>query len=82
MKTICYDNGGETMDRYCVVYVGKEFMMNDGCFQGVSMNDAPFHPQGICQHGACSLGRHLGKRIAFKDLPKDCQEVVRRDKNG
>ena len=61
----------------------------------VGMSSAPFHQQGFCQHGesqwkcvdvdkwgfAPALGRkgHLGKRIAFSDLPKDCQTVVLQD---
>lgn len=58
----------------------------------LAMNGVPFHPQmGFCQHGsnpnnpcdtkngwAVAIGRkcHLGRRITFQDLPKDCQKAV------
>lgn len=58
----------------------------------VGMSEHPFHPQGFGQHGsskdrpcdvnskgwAPAIGRtnHLGKRIPFGDLPKDCQRLV------
>lgn len=64
-------------------------------FQYIAMNGDPFNPQmGICQHGenqtqidtnrsgfAPAVGKkcHLGKRIAFKTLPEDCQKIVMRD---
>jgi hypothetical protein len=79
----CYDNGGETADRYTVVYTGR-YRGRGGCFY-LGMNAAPFHPQGIGQHGESdrpidrpSYG-HLGKRIAFEELPPDCQKAVLQD---
>lgn len=58
----------------------------------VGMSTYPFHPQGFGQHGwsdsmidvaqnswgPVSVGRksHLGTRILFKDLPKDCKQLV------
>jgi hypothetical protein len=65
-----------------------------GNFQYVGMSALPFHPQGVGQHGespqqidankwgfAPAIGRsnHLGKRIPFTALPKDCQKLVMRD---
>lgn len=65
-----------------------------GNFQYVGMSANPFHPQGFGQHGeserqidvnksgfAPAVGRsnHLGKRIPFTALPKDCQKLVLRD---
>ena len=57
-----------------------------------AMGAAPYHPQGFClwcsdndgpvdaKHGQWppAVGRrnHLGVRIEFKDLPRDCQEAV------
>jgi hypothetical protein len=72
----CYDNGGKTMDQYCVVYMDQP---EGNGFQSVCMNSAPFHPQGIGMHGIAKPGRHLGKRIKFSDLPKDCRVLVRQD---
>ncbi len=92
----CYDNGGESLDRYTVVYSGN-FAGRGGRCMYVSMNAAPSWPQGICQHGehdrvvdaprggfAPAVGRkcHLGVRVRFQDLPADCQEVVLRDYRG
>ena len=58
----------------------------------VAMSAKPYHPQGFGQHGwsedhpcdtndkgrASAIGRkgHLGARIAFTDLPDDCQRLV------
>jgi hypothetical protein len=45
----------------------------------LDMSTNPFDPQGFCQHGTAVPGKHLGKKIKFKDLPKDCQSVVEDD---
>lgn len=87
-----YDNGGESIDHYTVVFSGNYPGRNGECTY-LSMNGAPFHPQGFCQHGAArfiidapqgwapAIGRkcHLGIRIPFATLPDDCQTVVLRD---
>jgi len=87
-----YDNNGESIDRYTVVFTGR--YRGEGWFQYLAMNSAPFHPQGFGQHGesqtqidvnnwgfAPAMGRkcHLGKRIPFSELPPDCQKLVMRD---
>ena len=66
----------------------------DCWFQVIGMNSAPFHPQGFCQHSeyesqidvdkhgfAPAIGRknHLGTRITFQSLPKDCQTAILSD---
>lgn len=74
----CYDNGGETFDRYTVVYSRT----NDGVCHYVGMSEHPFHPQGFGQHGEdkAIIDRprysHLGKKISFEELPKDCKKLV------
>jgi len=88
----CYDNGGESFDRFTVVFTGN-YKGRDGC-DYVGMSEFPFHPQGFGQHGyaeniidtnksgfAPAIGRknHLGKRIAFSELPEDCQKLVLSD---
>ena len=45
-----------------------------GCHNGYKTD-----PQGIGQHCTAMLGRHLGKRIAFKDLPVDCKKLIQQD---
>jgi len=87
----CYDNGGETTDRYTVCYTGR--YRGTGWFQHVCMSADPFHPQGVGLHGEHpsqidapkgwppAIGRrnHLGKRIAFTELPEDCRKLVLQD---
>lgn len=95
----CYDNGGRSIDRYFVVYTGH--YPKNGHFASISMSAAPFHPQGVGQHGEdpCppdtykegrpggwppAVGRKhwnpaIGRRIAFADLPPDCQRAVLQD---
>lgn len=80
----CYDNGGESLDRYTVVFtnIGRANKSYRGRSLYLAMNAAPFHPQGIGQHGE-HVGpidrpgyRHLGKKIRFADLPEDCKSLV------
>lgn len=85
----CYDNQGESADRYTVVFTGRY----EGEKMYLAMSAAPFHPQGIGMHGfsdgwshidtnkwgwAPAIGKsnHLGKRINFSDLPEDCRKLV------
>lgn len=91
----CYDNGGESFDRYTVVFTGRYTHKTGGKFWYIGMSEHPFHPQGFGQHGELdfqcdtrgengnrgwppTIGRscHIGKRIHFIDLPKDCRELV------
>ena len=90
----CYDNGGETMDRYIAVFTGRYTHKTGGMHYHVSMNASPFHPQGIGMTGESrdivdapngrwggpSIGRkcHLGTRIHFDALPEDCRKLVLR----
>jgi len=73
----CYDNGGKTADRYTVAYIDDREDNRTYCCRGMSHN--PTHPQGVGMYGSCVLGPHLGNRILFKDLPEECQRVVRYD---
>jgi hypothetical protein len=87
----CYDNGGESADRYTVVFTGRYRKMTGDEFLYRGMSANPFHPQGVGQFGssprqidvnnwgfAPSVGRknHLGKRIPFAELPEDCRKLV------
>lgn len=74
-----YDNGGKTWDRYSVYYSDRKAWGEDRpkMWPMVGMSLNPF--QGFGQHGSGMLGRHNGKRIAFEDLPKECQKLVNRD---
>lgn len=74
----CYDNGGETADRYTVVYLSQP-ERQPGTFACVGLNAAPFHPQGFGQHSTAMPGPHLGAPIAFAELPEDYQRLVHQD---
>ena len=81
----CYDNGGETCDRYTVCFTGNYTNKTSGSHLYVGMSGEPFHPQGFGQHGEnrdpIDYPRygHLGKKIKFDDLPMDCQSLVMQD---
>jgi hypothetical protein len=82
-----YDNGGKTFDRYTVVYDLVErpaipTRKEKALYFCVGMSKQPFHPQGFGQHSSANLGRHLGKRIKFEQLPLDCQKLVKQDLGG
>ena len=73
-----YDNGGKSFDRYTVVFMDQpERAANT--FAALGMSERPFHPQGFGQHCSAMPGRHLGRRIAFEQLPADCQKLVKQD---
>lgn len=73
-----YDNGGKTLDRYTVYYNNSWYnKYNNKTWDCLGMNSDPFH--GIGTHGSGMLGRHNGKRIAFEDLPEECQKAVKQD---
>lgn len=77
-KIRCYDNQGKTIDRYTVIYLDQPERHYLGkIYNGRGMSIDPFH--GVGQMVSAAVGSHLGKRIAFKDLPKDCQKVVNDD---
>ena len=71
-----YDNGGESCDRYTVLRL--DWPETVGCVMAMGMSENPTHPwQGFSQHTSAMDGSHLGKRIAFRDLPTSCQEVAK-----
>jgi len=80
----CYDNGGESFDRYTVVFTGKR--ARPASFPYLGMSAHPFQPQGFGQHGEGKgyfidrpSGGHLGRRTSFDKLPEDCQRLVLSD---
>ena len=74
----CYDNEGETFDRYTVVYM--ELMEKQpNTYYAVGMSANPLHPQGFGQHATAMPGKHFGKRIKFSNLPADCRRLVEQD---
>jgi hypothetical protein len=81
----CYDNGGESIDRYTVIFTRSHNFGLKNRTIGLAMNDAPYHPQGFGQHFDYDHPidkpsyKHLGKKIKFQDLPEDCQKLVIKD---
>ena len=61
----------EYPDRYCVVLDQIETYHPDFSYYSINMTDT-----GTYDHGATSLGDHLGELIEFNDLPKPCQVDV------
>lgn len=80
----CYDNQGESADRYTIVFTGNYRGRNGSCLY-LGCNAHPFHPQGIGMHGESPepIDRpgysHLGRKIAFEALPEDVQKLVLSD---
>lgn len=78
-KIRCYDNGGQTADRYTVVFTGGYRKKTSGSFWYLGMSCAPFHPQGIGMHGESDVQidrpaySHLGKKIQFGQMTADAQ---------
>ena len=88
-----YDNGGRSFDRFTVIFSGRYRHKTGGEFMLLGMSSNPFWPQGFGQHSsyniqvdapagwAPAIGQkcHLGTRIPFADLPKDCKILVWQD---
>lgn len=82
-----YDNGGETSDRYTVVFTGRYGQKTANETWILGMSKAPYSPCGVGIHSTLPYNKrpdiptygHLGKKIKFDDLPKDCQKVALED---
>lgn len=75
---MCYDNGGQSFDRYTVVFTQKI----SGSYFYLSMSSNPTHPIGFghCDQSHsridCPTSENLGENIEFEKLPTDCQTWV------
>ncbi len=72
----CYDNGGETLDRYTIVFTGYYSGKKSRVCEYVGSSEFPSSPMGFYQHGEGHDGAidrptysHLGKKITFESLP-------------
>lgn len=82
-----YDNGGESSDRYTVVFTGRYGHKTANETWILGMSDAPYSPCGVSLHSTLPYNQrpdvptygHLGKKIKFDDLPEDCQKCVLQD---
>ena len=85
MKFKLFDNEGETLDRYTVVY--NDLATNDKVqFNGRGMSEDPSAPQGIgsgctvhMSNGFMGGGEHLGKEIELSDAPEAVQRLIASD---
>lgn len=81
-KIRCYDNGGETVDRYTVVFTGAIPEKQPGWVFYLGMSEYPYHPQGVGisgeHNGPIDRPRysHLGKKITFDDLSDGAKSLV------
>ena len=79
----CYDDGGQSFDRYTVVFTGRYRHKTGGRGVYIAASAHPFHPQGFGQYceneGQLDAPRyaHLGKKVAFAALPWDVQQFAR-----
>jgi len=72
-----YDNGGETADRYTIVFKDlPETYAGPDVYAAVAMGDDIASPQGFYQHVEAIPGGHLGKRIPFSRLPEEHQRAI------
>lgn len=79
-----YDNGGETIDRYTVVFSSKKYF-DTGAYKGfyhdaVFSSNNPTHPQGYYQHAEVKLIVSLGKKISWLSLPKSVRNLVNKER--
>lgn len=84
----CYDNGGRTVDRFTIVYTGRYPGRPRGWTLVLGASENPYHPQGVGMHaeypGAVDRPAygHLGRRVAFTDLPDPVRRAVLEDYRG
>lgn len=81
-----YDNGGETQDRYTIVFTGKykkdKDHNNNTWYKYMGLSENPYYPTGVCEYGEAKniIDRptysHLGKKIPYSKLPFDCKKLV------
>ena len=75
------DNKENTFDRYTIIF---DKQLRNNYYYGIGMSNNPKHPQGFCQHIEVSknfINNHKDKEIKFKDLPIDCQDIIKNEQN-
>jgi len=65
-------------DRYTVVFDDIDrHVGNIPLYTCLCMSSNPNSPLGLSEHSTCMLGKHLGKRIDYNDLPGEIKDHVR-----
>ncbi len=77
-----YDNGGDTVDRYSVIwYEPDAWYGREDAIGTLDMSDSPTHPQGVSMMGLIPVSdftdEHIGKQMPFSDLPEHIQAHVK-----
>ena len=67
-----YDFGDSVADRYTIVLNEPDYGAGSEQteYTALGLGDCPDHPAGFSQWVSAVLGPHLGKQIAFDDLPE------------
>lgn len=73
-----WDNEGASTDRYTIVFTGETPRVSQAMryYPCISMSSRPDSPTGVFTHGECVNEKHLGKKILFADLPKECKQAM------
>lgn len=77
MKIQIFDNGGETMGRYTVVYLDRPGFQAHAFYSRI-MSGRPFSSDGVDKISSI-VPENLGVRVRFRSLPVDCQKRVLND---
>ncbi len=76
----CFDNKGQTIDRYTVLFGGTLFdpgLLKQRIVHYLGMSEAPTHPQGFSMWGECPASwRPAHRRVRWLDLPEHIREHV------
>ena len=76
-KLAIYDNGGETLDRYTIVNLStKERDIFGSRFYTYEAIAASKLGLGVYLHIHCQRGKHLGKKIEFRELSEGLQLLL------
>ena len=81
----CYDNGGESCDRYTVMFgsplwtpdyarLNSESGLDPRLIPCLFMSEAPSHPQGVSIWSEARRGPHLGRKVRWLDLPENIRQ--------
>ena len=77
MKIIAIYDNPRVADRFTVVLNERRRSAGKWLYTYLGVNECPTDPSyGFSQCGECVLGRHLGKKIKFEDLPEKTQKHV------
>lgn len=74
-----YDAGPEVADRYTIVPPRSAHRIHKAgkLWECICCSESPFHPLGFGCWAEAAIGPHLGKRIAWSELPGDAQRYAR-----